>query len=288
LSIYGSLRSHNLDLAQSGSDLVVQGYFRSRNSKSEFHQLWMEQACSNSFPVFVTITSSEEGTVLNWIAGDRFAKQYAGLTPMNYVGRVLVGHGATKGAAWSGEVYGLAVYDRAIRTEEIAQHYAQWLAGNPALLGERALYAANDRDHIVHNRAGGAPDLVIPEQYWPLTPSILEIPRPFRHSDVLDSIVNILGFIPFGYFVMCYFRGAAHDVRDPFLRTTIIGLLTTLAIEILQVFLPSRDSSLLDVINNVIGSVAGAFLAAKYACSGYHLFGDFSTRAFSTGSGQVV
>jgi VanZ family protein len=41
----------------------------------------------------------------------------------------------------------------------------------------------------------------------------------------------------------------------------LIGGLTSLAIEISQVFLPSRDSSALDLINNIIGSIAGSALA---------------------------
>jgi VanZ family protein len=40
----------------------------------------------------------------------------------------------------------------------------------------------------------------------------------------------------------------------------LIGMVTSMIIEILQVYLPSRDSSLLDVITNTLGSGIGVGL----------------------------
>ena len=40
----------------------------------------------------------------------------------------------------------------------------------------------------------------------------------------------------------------------------LIGGLTSLAIELSQVFLPTRDSSALDLINNIIATLAGSML----------------------------
>ena len=44
------------------------------------------------------------------------------------------------------------------------------------------------------------------------------------------------------------------------LVATIIGATTSLMIELLQAYLPSRDSSLLDFINNVLGTGLGALM----------------------------
>ncbi len=40
----------------------------------------------------------------------------------------------------------------------------------------------------------------------------------------------------------------------------VAGLVISLSIELLQVYLPSRDSSLLDLIMNALGSVIGAIV----------------------------
>src|SRR5207248_262794 len=93
----------------------------------------------------------------------------------------------------------------------------------------------------------------------PLHPTVLALPHPFRLHRI-DTLLNILGFIPLGFFLCAYLEDAKHySRRNGFVGAIIFGVLTSLAIELLQVFLPSRDSSLLDVVNNVLGTIAGAF-----------------------------
>jgi VanZ family protein len=46
----------------------------------------------------------------------------------------------------------------------------------------------------------------------------------------------------------------------PLWCAVLIGGLTSLAIELSQVFLPTRDSSALDLINNIIATLAGSML----------------------------
>jgi len=48
--------------------------------------------------------------------------------------------------------------------------------------------------------------------------------------------------------------------KPPALVRSLIGGLTSLAIELSQVFLPTRDSSALDLINNIIATLAGSML----------------------------
>jgi VanZ family protein len=89
---------------------------------------------------------------------------------------------------------------------------------------------------------------------------VLAVPHPFRLHRI-DTVVNILGFKPLGFFLCAYPEdGKHHSPRNALAWAVILGTLTSLGIELLQVFLPSRDSSLPDVVNNVIGTTAGAFL----------------------------
>jgi len=156
----------------------------------------------------------------------------------------------------------LAVYDRALPGDEIAQHYADWLQRKPYLLqGALALYTFDERvGNIIYNRTGSAPELIIPPTFKPLHPTVLAVPHPFRLHRV-DTVVNILGFIPLGFFLCAYLEDVKHhSPRNALLWAVILGALTSLSIELLQVFLPSRDSSLPDVVNNVIGTTVGALL----------------------------
>src|SRR5207247_1360905 len=68
-------------------------------------------------------------------------------------------------------------------------------------------------------------------------------------------------FMPFGFLVANYVRQALPvSTASAALVATIIGAATSLAIELLQAYLPSRDSSLLDFINNVLGTGLGALV----------------------------
>jgi VanZ family protein len=211
------------------------------------------------------MTSGQQGTFLYRDAKPQQQEGYASLFPERYLGRLLLGHAPGGTNPWTGDILGLAVYGRALPADEIAQHYREWLEQKPhPLQGARALYTFDEgAGEIVHNRSGSAPNLIIPPRFAPLLPTVLALPHPFRLHRI-DSVVNVLGFIPLGFFLCAYLADAKHySARNAFVRTIILAALTSLGIELLQAFLPSRDSSLLDVVNNVVGTTVGAFLEIR-------------------------
>jgi VanZ family protein len=263
-SIHGASDDPDLSIAQSGPNLVVLGYFRDRNSGQEFRQLWFYDVFRRLQPIFVTVTSGQKGTILY-----RDAKQqpelYSNIFPERYFGRLLLGHTTGGTVPWTGDIKGLAVYRREFSGDEIAQHYKDWLQHKPDLLPcAEALYTFDEQDgDIIHNRSGSAPNLIIPPRFKPLNPAVLVLPHPFRLHRI-DTLLNILGFMPLGFFLCAYLQDAKHySQRNAFVWAIICGVLTSLGIELLQVFLPSRDSSLLDVVNNVVGTTAGAFFQIR-------------------------
>ena len=261
-SIVGSSEKNNFTIAQSGPDLVVQGSFRERSNIRKFRQLWLDDACRSSHPLFVTIASGEKGTSLYWVNNSFHAKNYS-YSPEKYFGRLLVGHAPSGDGAWSGDITRLAVYDRVLSADEIQAQYQGWKYGTPFMVrGARALYTFEEGSgNVARDHSGAAPELVLPVRFRPLHPTVLEMPHPFKRSDVVDSVVNILGFVPFGFLFCAYIHDVPpHSAARAILGAVIVGALTSLGIELLQIFLPSRDSSLLDLLNNTLGMTLGSVL----------------------------
>jgi glycopeptide antibiotics resistance protein len=71
-----------------------------------------------------------------------------------------------------------------------------------------------------------------------------------------DAFINVAGFIPFGCFFCAYF--SARKLRSPALCAAAFGAAVSVFIELTQANLPTRDSSMSDLINNILGSVLGA------------------------------
>jgi glycopeptide antibiotics resistance protein len=87
--------------------------------------------------------------------------------------------------------------------------------------------------------------------------------QDFRWSRffVQDTIVNLLGFIPLGFFFAIFLLKRIHWRKSIiYLLVIMSGLVLSLTIELLQVYLPSRYSQLDDVICNSVGTVLGVMI----------------------------
>ena len=112
-------------------------------------------------------------------------------------------------------------------------------------------------------------DIVIPSMFRAPKKGIL-VPswrvQKFDRSFWKDVFVNILGFIPFGFAVYAWAcNRRERKVAMAMGTALLLGTGISLLIELLQVYLPTRDSSLTDVMNNVLGTFIGArlFQAAR-------------------------
>jgi len=262
LSIYDQSTGHSLSIGQSGSDLILEGRFRTDSGTHE-HQLRLYDACHSGYPVFVTIASSDDGTRA-YVNGKLQQPQPYPIFPVRYVGRLLLGHAPEGQNAWTGDILGLAVYGRGLATDEVAQDYQHWPLHKADLLpARRALYTFDERaGNIAHNRVGSAPDLYIEPKFRPLRATVLALPHPIRLHRI-DTVLNILGFFPLGFVVCAYLQTTQQPTHKAVIGAIIVGVTTSLGVELLQVFLPSRDSSLLDLINNVVGTSMGALFEAQ-------------------------
>lgn len=88
---------------------------------------------------------------------------------------------------------------------------------------------------------------MLPWQNFRISPSYLE-----------DVVINVAGFIPFGFFFAPLLLNTARvDRRRAYVLTLILGGAISLAIELLQVYLPTRSSDLGDWLYNIIGTGLG-------------------------------
>lgn len=222
--------------------------------------------------VVIAITSGVGGTVLyvNGIAAGSSSE--FGLSGADLRGRLILGNSAVQDS-WHGDVMGLAIYDRALAPLQIEKHAGRWLHDQTPVPGSDELPAALyrfDEGHgkVIHDQGSGGNSLLIRPRYFIVAPAFLEpVWRPFRsrwdgwmtRSYWLDAAINIAGFVPFGFFFALRFS-LAPTMRSPRLMALLFGVAVSLAIETLQYFLPTRDSSMTDLVNNSIGTAIGVGL----------------------------
>lgn len=262
---YDPDRGKEFGIEQSITDLVVRGRFLDSSGEVRSTKLYVDDCFQKGQERFITVVSGAEGTVI-YRDGVRGKSVPYRLDPGGLSGRLVLAQSASSKKPWMGSVFGLALYNRALTNGEALKNYRAWTTASTvvpdALPGITALYPLDEkRGELIHNRAGPMPDLVIPGHFQPLRRVFLETSFTVGKSDLLDSAINILGFIPFGLLMSAYLhRGLSFPRYRSILLAIVIGGLISLLIECLQAYLPTRTSSLPDVINNILGTAIGAVL----------------------------
>ena len=235
----------------------------SRDAKSAT-VVYVDKVFSHRGPVLVTITSSRSGTTI--YADGAMLRKFAhfGLSIQDFTGRLVVGNSPVVAFDWIGQVRGLAIYDRELTADEASQHFANWTRNERPIIagteGPGGLYLFNERQgNVVHNQVDSRTDLLIPERFFVLQQRFLERPwdefRPgWRYWKNIG--VNIVGFIPLGFFFCAYFSSSQNS-NGAVAKTIALGFIVSLTIEVLQAFLPTRDSGMTDLVTNTLGTALG-------------------------------
>jgi len=254
-------------IGQSGPDVLVRGEFTDGIHHPYVRSIYIDDAFQQGQTRFIALTSGPQGTQL-YLDGVPQRRFPVALSKSNFTGRFLLGHNFAGHQPWAGDLLGLAIYDRALNGAEVSDHYTDWQQANVASQEKTqdvaALYLFDElAGDIIHNRAGYAPDITIPQRFTILHKTFLtfwsELEPP--NLDVRDIVVNIVGFAPLGFFLSAFLRyGRRREAGRTILLTMIFCGITSLTIEILQAYLPSRESSLLDFMDNTLGGIVGAAL----------------------------
>jgi hypothetical protein len=224
--------------------------------------------------LFLTITTGSNGTYLHCNGKLAAAEEDLTLTiPSGDKSRLLLGSSAYGTQSWRGKIYGLAIYPKVLDVNTIDVHYRSWTRQRDFRFALRddplALYAFDEKKGEKVRDDAGSADLEIPRSFRGLRRQVLALPwKNFEYNKgfLVDALLNLVAFVPFGFFTVATLRQLGGGLKaNAFLLAVLLGVLTSLLIEISQSWLPSRSSTLLDLTLNSLGSLAGVAACGFFA-----------------------
>jgi VanZ family protein len=253
----------SLVVGQQGPDLRLSIPTSSAGHGRGYREVWLKNSLPPHSRRLLVVTAGTGGTSI-YIDG-----MPIGLFPTlipdvaDLQGRLIFGNAPEGSHGWRGEISGGALFDRVVEAAEVLRHRNLVAAGGFQALSSEASLAAlylfdEKTGQTVKDHSLNHIPLLIPKSYHVLRRTYL---RPVWQDspESLDLVINILGFIPFGFFCFMYL---IH--RGPVLRSFIITIAfsasVSASIEILQAFIPRRTSSMADLICNTLGGLIGSLL----------------------------
>jgi hypothetical protein len=273
-SAYNQETSTVLDFYQHDPlrQLVIQqnGNSKLQLLKSELSGLRMMEFEHTFFPgkrTLITVTSGSWGTTLYLDATAVLSSDSFALSGRECSGKLILGAAAISHNNWNGDLLGIAIYNGNLTSSQVLRDYEAWNTPGQFKLSSTesvaALYTFRERHgSIVHNEVSGKPDLYIPANFQIPNRPFLENPgAEFRSIgfDWRDLFMNILGFVPFGFFCFSFLHSSRTKIKAGF-AAILLGALISLTIEVLQWYLPTRNSSMTDVLTNSFGTVLGVIV----------------------------
>jgi VanZ family protein len=250
-----------LGVGQSLTDLYLQGSFAQSTGALKL-MLYIDNACQRANELFVTVTLRARD-VRVYLDGQLVRSFPVSMRAGNLSGTILLGHGVKNSPPWNGAVARVAIFEGALDAADIDHRYQQWTRTRH--LDQKADHRGLEYEVVaptmglVRSIGNVGPDLIIPKFFQPLKLTLLEWPDRLNRPVVVDTVINIVGFIPLGLSTyLCMRSWARWNPSRCIVTTIILGALVSLAIESLQALLPSRDSSLADLVTNIAGTAIGA------------------------------
>ena len=162
---------------------------------------------------------------------------------------LVIGDEPAGGQPWSGRIRRVAIHDRALDDQEIAE-LAQGGTVPDAILE----YKFRTENEQACSRSNGLGRL----RYRNLF-----ITADSAESQMTDSIANVLGFLPLGFFIYLALpqRIERRKILASILIPALVGFMVSGGIEWAQRYILLRVPSALDVVNNVTGTLLGGLFA---------------------------
>jgi len=223
----------------------------------------------------VTIVSDSEHGTRIFIDGELRQNSNRSIvrSGTGFGGRLVFGSLGDGSAGWSGTLRGLSLYEGSLGADEVAADVSRVVRQGFAALDRRpeelAFYSFGGpgrtlvADQSSQSRAG---PLIIPSGFAPLARRVFEIPEIadlWKPWFFWDGLRNLLGFIPLGFLAVLVLieRRDRMPGRKAVGLAILLGSCLSLGIEAIQIFLPLRISSFIDLVVNIFGTGLGAMLA---------------------------
>src|SRR5262249_46153065 len=252
------------ELLQLNDGLVLGGNTLSQENPARIAWFRLRHTVQVNKPILITMTSGQRTSI--YIDGVLVKTDEFRFLRSNFVGKMVLGTSPSFDQGWVGQVRGLSLFDREIAADEVALRYRSWMNGQVQASGASHFYRFDEHNgQIVKDAVSPGINLKIPPRYTVIDGAFLESPWKGFNNDWgywKDVLVNIGGFIPFGFLFGVYFS-SVNPVQRPLLTTILFGGLVTLFIETTQAWLPTRDSSMTDVLTNILGTAIGAVLQSS-------------------------
>ncbi len=236
------------------------------HGKKAYREMGIKDALKKDENPLVTITSGSDGTniYVNGILMKSSSRFHLFSRNEKPSGRIVLGNSPKGGEYWTGNLLSLATYDRVLTGEDVFRYSRSEGSKEEGLI---ARYLFDERSGTVAHDSVGGHHLAIPSRFEVLKKTVLVPPWEdfkFNRSYLMDIATNILGFIPFGFFLSVYLRmRKPHSNLQLLFLSVVIACGLSLSIELIQIYLPTRTSQLTDVITNTIGAAIGAVLSSK-------------------------
>jgi hypothetical protein len=261
-----------LGFRQEGSEFVVWDAVTNPGGDRWYNDFRVPNAIRSNEVQYFAVTS-DEGKPRLYVDGSLAETSEGFSIPFarkdeQFAGTLVIGAGPPWDVPWSGEILGLALYGRVLTADVIKMHAGLIPGPSLAVLakapGIMAFFGFDAQGGaVVRDHAGQGNDLMLPEFYHPPRRQLL---APFDLQDwatgwfVVDVLVNLCGFVCFGFLLASVLQKHVLPTRLIVL-VSVIGFCMSLTIELTQILMVSRASSLQDLTLNTIGALAGA--AAK-------------------------
>jgi len=271
-SFYDGSFSPSLLVGQWDGRIFIYSRFESNESDKWYRLFRTKERFLRGKTQLVTVTFGEveKAIYINGQLNNRKKVEIDDTAGIKFSGRFLLGNSPSSRNGWWGEIKGLAIYNRVLLPEEIAAHsievMGKGMSGLAKTPGCMALYPFNEGEgDTAKSILGKSRPFIIPTSKNALAGTIFSLPnRNMRIESfpTADFLKNIIFFIPFGILLTAIIlKKCALGYFATFLIVTLAGGLFSYLIEFFQLFLPSRNSGLLDIVGNILGSGLGIILA---------------------------
>ncbi|HSH16728.1 MAG TPA: VanZ family protein [Verrucomicrobiae bacterium] len=221
-------------------------------------------------PLWLTVTATTNGTRL-YLNGEQVAanaKLQLKLPGESNPARLALGNSVHTSQSWPGELSFFALRPQRLTDHDIEERYQAWRANGERLSDPATqpllLFRFDEGGGSIIRNHGSIPEpLTIPPRPHALGARALAHDLTGDSSDqslALDVALNFAGFLPFGVAFALVARTRRRGWFGLLLVTTLAGCGLSLFIELGQAWIPSRDSSLRDLVLNTAGAAVGAGL----------------------------